>query len=119
MAVENKKSLYIADMLEERSPRDIPFESFHLYDSYFEKTMCEPDEVYLNKDVEGDKVKVYIKACEREGVSFYYFVVCMEHTQNSNALKEGLIPILSFPTLDAKTYHRYRKGRQVAGGLKS
>ncbi len=119
MAVESKKSLYLADMIDERSPADIPFESFHLYESFFDETMREPDEIYLHFDTEGDQVKTYIKAHEREGISFYYFIVCLDYDKYKSEDKETLIPILSFPTLDGDMYRRYRKGQQISGSLKS
>ncbi|MDC1174393.1 hypothetical protein OAT67_03310 [Bacteriovoracaceae bacterium] len=117
--VEHKKSQELARMLEERSPADIPFENFNLFDDYFEATLNEPDELYQHKDDEGDMILTYIKAHEREGVSFYYFILCMKLNQTVQEGHEALIPIISFPTIDGEIYRQYQKGEQLSGKLKN
>jgi hypothetical protein len=116
--VERKKSQYLAHLLEERSPADIPFEFFHLYEPYFETTIMEADETYIHKDDEGDEILTYIKAHEKDGVSFYYFIINLKYSTNVKDETDSLIPILSFPTVDGDIYRAYRKGEQVSGGLK-
>lgn len=117
--LENKKSNYLADMLDSRSPADVPFESFHLYDECLDHTMQNPDEIFKSTDSEGDDIYTYIKAHVRDTITFYYFVICFAFKGDKNPKNETLIPILSFPTLDGELYQRYKKGEVIQGMLKN
>lgn len=117
--IESKKGTFLAELLEKRSPADIPFENFPLYDMYFEKTIEEPDEIYSYQDDEGDTIFVYIKAHEKEGVSFYYFVVSYNFQSNYAERLESLLPIISFPSVDPELYRSYCKGERLTGSLKN
>ncbi len=117
--VESKKSSYLAHLLEERSPADIPVESFSLYEAYFEPTMMDPDEIFSRKDEEGDVIYTYIKAHDREGVSFYYFIVCLRIEKGFEENKDALVPIISFPSVDGDIYRTYREGELISGNLKN
>ena len=118
MSLENKKSVYLAQMLGERSPADIPFEQFHLYDTFMAETMKGPDEIFSFKDDESDTILTYIKAHEKEGISFYFFVLCLKYDIGKSD-EEAMIPILAFPTVDGEIYKIYRKGDLVSGSLKN
>jgi hypothetical protein len=118
-SIELKKSIFLAGLLEERSPSDIPFEKFNMYDEFIEKTLQEPDEVFLDTDEEGDKVLTYIKAHELNGTSFYYFCLCMKYEAPEREGMETLLPILTFPSLDGELYEHYKKGTKLTGALKS
>ena len=117
--VEQKKSVLLAHMLEERSPHDIPIEEFANYEPFFDTTIEDPDEVYTEMDEDGDTLYTYIKAYEKDGCSFYFFVVCLNFASNPNEQTESLLPIISFPSLDAETYKKHSKGEKVSGSLKS
>lgn len=119
MEVEGKKSGYLASLIEDRSPADIPIESFGLYEEYFEPTMMSPDEIYSSTDKEGDTIYTYIKAHDREGVSFYYFIVCLRLQKGFQENTDALVPILSFPSVDGELYRTYRKGELISGSLKN
>lgn len=119
MDVENKKSQYLAKLIEERSPADIPIESFSLYEQYFEPTMMNPDEIYCTKDDDGDTIYTYIKAHDREGVSFYYMIVCLRLEAEYQKNTDALVPVVSFPTVDGEIYHIYRQGDLISGNLKN
>lgn len=119
MAVESKKGSYLAVLIEERSPADIPIESFGLYEGYFEPTMMNPDEIYSSVDEEGDTIYTYIKAHDREGVSFYYFIVCMRLEKGFEHNTDALVPIISFPSVDGELYRTYKKGELISGSLKN
>lgn len=119
MDVESKKSAYLAHMIEERSPADIPIESFILYEQFFEPTMMNPDEIYCSKDDEGDVIYTYIKAHDREGVSFYYFIICYRLEKEFKENTDALVPIISFPTVDGEMYRLYKKGELISGSLKN
>lgn len=118
-SIELKKSSFLAGLLEERSPSDIPFEKFNMYDEFIEKTLQEPDEVFLDTDEEGDKVLTYIKAHELNGTSFYYFCLCMKYEAPQKEGMETLLPILTFPSLDGELYEFYKKGTKLTGALKN
>lgn len=118
-SIELKKSIFLAGLLEERSPSDIPFEKFNMYDEFIEKTLQEPDEVFLDTDDEGDKVLTYIKAHELNGTSFYYFCLCMKYEAPEREGMETLLPILTFPSLDGELYEYYKKGTKLTGALKN
>ena len=118
--LENKKSVLLATLLEERSKHDIAYEQFYLYDEFYPKTLEAPDEIYEMLDEVGDKLYIYIKAHERQGISFYYFVICMHMSSNWQQSSEMLLPILSFPSIDGKLYKLYRqKGELLAGAIKN
>jgi hypothetical protein len=117
--VEAKKSSFLAELLEKRSPADIPFESFPVYDMFFEQTVEEPDEIYSYNDEEGDCIFVYIKAHDKDGVSFYYFVVSFNFQSNYEDRLESLLPIISFPSVDPELYRSYCKGDRLTGSLKN
>lgn len=119
MLLENKKSHYLALLIEERSPADIPIESFMLYEDYFDKTMMAPDEIYRHLDDEGDTIYTYIKAHDREGVSFYYFIICSRVKEGADLNSDALYPILSFPSVDGEMYKLYQKGELISGNLRS
>lgn len=119
MEVEAKKSSYLASLIEDRSPADIPIESFGLYEGYFEPTMMGPDEIYSSLDDEGDTIYTYIKAHDREGVSFYYFIVCLRLQKGFQENTDALVPILSFPSVDGDLYRTYKKGELISGSLKN
>jgi hypothetical protein len=117
-AIESKKSSFLASLLKERSIKDIPYEDFYDYDKFMVTTLEGPDEVYTEKDGEGDDLFTYIKAHEKDGISFYYFVICLS-IESSREEEDTILPILGFPSLDGKTYKNFRKGRLVSGNLKS
>ncbi len=119
MMLENKKSQYLATLIEERSPADIPIETFSLYEEYFEKTMMSPDEIYRHLDDEGDTIYTYIKAHDREGVSFYYFIICTRVKEGVDLNTDALYPILSFPSVDGEMYGLYQKGELISGNLRN
>lgn len=118
-AIELKKSQLLANLLEERSPSDIPFEKFNMYDTFIEDTLQNPDEVYKKKDDEGDVILTYIKAHELNGISFYYFCVCMKYEKGLKEGLETLLPIITFPSLDGEIYDIYKAGIKVTGALKN
>ncbi len=118
-AIENKKSTCLASLLKERSNQDIPYEDFYNYDKFMEATLEVPDEVYTEKDTDGDDLFTYIKAHEKDGKSFYYFVICLNIGPSIEAQEDTILPILGFPSLDGRTYNSYRKGRLISGNLKS
>ena len=118
-AIENKKSIILASLLEERSGLDIPYESFQEYERFFKDTLELPDEVYNSTDDEGDDVYTYIKAHQHKGDTFYYFVICVGLGKSYNVSDEALLPVISFPSLDGDLYNSYKKGKLVAGALKS
>ena len=147
--LERKKSSSLAMLLENRSKEDIPFEKFYLYEQFCRPTLEGPDEVYNSTNEEGDDIYTYIKAHEKDGVSFYYFVIClcldseanwsasekiearMEKEEDVDAEEvlesateavmesEALFPIISFPSLDGELYRTYKRGNLVSGNLKS
>lgn len=117
--LEVKKSQILAHHLEQRSPADIPFEKFALYDDYFELTLNNPDEVFQYTDEEGDEIYTYIKAHDQKGVSFYYFIMLLKVDKRWSPDKDTLLPIISFPSVDGELYNSHRKGAQVTGSLKN
>lgn len=117
--LEVKKSAVLADMIDQRSPADIPIESFNLYDDYFVPTLEEPDEIFLSVDKDGDEIYTYIKAHDREGVSFYYVIMCLKYQSNLTNAQDTVLPIIAFPTVDGEQYRNYRRGTLVSGHLKN
>lgn len=123
--LEMKKSQVLAAQLEKRSMADIPFEQFNLYDSFFEATLMDPDEIYRVKDDDGDILLTYIKAHNQGETSFYYYVLMLKldsrYYQGSDKAgdKEVLLPVLSFPSVDAQMAELYRQGDLLTGVTKN
>lgn len=117
--VEQKKSSYLAKLMEQRTEEDIPVEEFSVYESYVQDCLEEPDEVFQHDDEDGEKIFTYIKSFEREDVTFFYFVLCIHVTTDVEANEDILVPIISFPSQDGELYQNYKKGECLAGGLKN
>ncbi len=111
--LEQKKSTLLAQLLDDRKDADIEYEQFHLYDEFFQDTLDSPDEIYSMNTDDGDEMFVYIKTNDRDGVSFYYIVICVRLPD----VHELMLPVLSFPTLDPELCELYRKGQRVSGNL--
>ena len=116
--VEFKKNSFLAEHLEIRKDFDIPFEKFELYTEFFEKTLENPDELYKGLDDDGDEQFIYIKAFDKDGVSFFYLIVC-RHELAEDGEHQIVLPIISFPTIDGELCKHYRKGEQISGNLKN
>lgn len=114
--LEQKKSSFLANLMEQRKESDIPFETFTLYSDYYTSTLEAPDEIYKSKDEDSDDVYVYIKAHDRDGISFFFFVICTV-AYNEMTEKSALFPVLSFPTIDPSLHRYYRRGEKLSGGL--
>lgn len=114
--LEQKKSSLLATLMEQRKESDIPFETFTLYSDYYTSTLEAPDEIYKTKDDDDDDAYVYIKAHDRDGISFFFFVICTV-AYNEITKKSALFPVLSFPTIDSALHSYYRRGEKLSGGL--
>jgi len=117
--IEQKRSHFLALLLEKRLPTDIPLESFGLYESYLPKTLEGPDEVYQYKDDDGEEIYTYIRSFEKDGISFFYLAVCLHVSTDMEKDEDVLVPILTFPSLDGELYADYKKGEQLTGSLKN
>ncbi|WP_127717638.1 hypothetical protein [Halobacteriovorax sp. HLS] len=117
--IEKKKSELLAKHLENISIADIPVEKYELYDEYLATTMQNPDEVYKKDDEQGDTLYTYIKAYDKEGVSFYYFVICIRLDIDTSEGEEIIVPVFTFPSVDGDLYRLYHDGEQVSGPLKN
>lgn len=117
--IEQKKSEILANHVSLHSPADIPVENYELYNDYIESTMDSPDEIFKTQDKAGDTIYTYIKAFDKEGVSFYYFVLCMRIDSASEDSQELIIPVLNFPTVDGELYKSYHQGEKLSGALKN
>jgi hypothetical protein len=118
-SIEQKKSEILAKHISLHSPVDIPIDNYELYDEYVDSTMDSPDEIIKREDSEGDIIYTYIKAYDKSGVSFYYFVICMKIESNAEEMQELIIPMLHFPTVDGDLYKSYHEGEKVSGALKN
>ncbi len=118
-SIEQKKSSVLAELMELRSVADIPYENFHLYHQFMASTLESPDEVYTHLDSAGDRIRTYIKAHDKDGVSFFYFVICYDLGSGVSSSGQAFVPILGFPSLDGELSQRYRHGDKVSGKLKN
>ncbi|OUR97800.1 hypothetical protein A9Q84_06260 [Halobacteriovorax marinus] len=117
--IEQKKSELLANHIDLLSDADIPIDKYPLYDNYIESTMDAPDETFKSQDHSGDTIYTYIKAFDKQGVSFYYFVLCMKLDMGDDIGEEVIVPVLTFPSVDGDLYRNYHKGEQVSGSLKN
>jgi hypothetical protein len=115
--LEKKKSHLLGNILIERSQDDIPFEDFLKYDQFLSDTMDNPDEIFEEKDREGDRLFYYLKTIvDHKLGNFFYIVITMK---NKDSGEEVLYPIISFPTNDYKLYNQYRHGDKRLGVIKN
>lgn len=118
--LESKKSKLLADILIKRKDSDIPFEDYSGYESCFQETLDQPDEVFEKKDNEGDKIFTYLKSFSRGAHgedSFFYIVICLK--RNSDAETVNVYPILAIPTIDLGIYQEFRAGTRLTGPLQN
>ena len=112
--LENKKSSALAEMMMNRKDSDIPLEEFISFDKYLQLTLENPDEIYLDEDVDGDRVFIQIKSFVSQGESFFYVVVTLKYEDSSG---ERYLPVIGFPSLDDELYTIYAKGIRVDSKL--
>jgi hypothetical protein len=117
--IDKKKSTILERHIDNLSIADIPVDKYELYEEYLETTMEDPDQVFKRNDDDGDTLFTYIKAYDKQGVSFYYFVVCMKLDMEGEEGEEVIVPILTFPSVDGDLYRLYHEGEQVSGPLKN
>lgn len=121
--IELKKSQELADLINsfevEGFGHDIGIENFHLYEKCLHPTLESPDEVYEFKDRDGDNLFIYIKVFNEKKLSYFY--IAMVHLFDTDADKDQdvLIPILSFPTINAELYRSYQRGERIIGATKN
>lgn len=115
--IEHKKSTLLAEHLERRQEVDIPFENFDIYMEFVDKTLNEADEIFKTTDRVSESYLTYIKAFDRDGISFFYIVICLQTTVDEE--NDLVIPVFSFPTIDGKLSEYYRKGEMISGNLRN
>lgn len=118
--LESKKSKVLADILIKRKDNDIPFEDYSGYESCFQETLDQPDEVFETRDNEGDKLFHYIKSFSmgtRADESFFYIVICLK--RNSDNATTNVYPILALPTIDMEMCQEFRTGTRLTGPLQN
>ncbi|MDO9183532.1 MAG: hypothetical protein Q7U04_14045 [Bacteriovorax sp.] len=115
--LENKKSVLLAELLEKRKEDDISFEDFSLYEACFSETIENPDEVFENKDYEGDLLFIYIKSYIKDNENYFYIISCLKRKENDESNEVNVFPILAFPTNDLDLYSGFRIGKKIAGHI--
>lgn len=101
-----------AELNDIRSPDDIPQEEFPLYEHLMDKTLEEPDELWVMEtpdDGEPDQYHFirYFEGEEGKTEGVFYVIVAQESE------KEDQLEILDhFPTRHSETADRFRRGRQ-------
>jgi hypothetical protein len=116
--IEQKKSLYLAAILENRADKDISFEDFPFYQNYLPKTMNDPDEIYELMDSEGDKFYSYIKTFEKNGESFYYITLCIKGPFNQKESNE-VYPVIAVPSTCANFYKSFKSESVISSSIKN
>ncbi len=115
--LEQKKSVFLANLLRERKDDDIPYEEFHDYNHLMENTLSSPDEIYSYQDQDSDTVLTYVKGHEaKDQGPIFYFVLCLK---TISSVSEEILPILGFPTRSGELANKYRKGKLVLGSSKN
>ena len=116
------RSNLLAELMERHSPQDIAIEDFIHYEDLMEMTLNSPDEICHLNGPNGEDLVVHILAQERDGVSFFYYVICdgapfLKKILPKEQIDENqVIPLLAFPSIDGEIYKYYRRGRQIMGG---
>lgn len=117
--LESKKSKLLAELLIKRKDSDISFEDFSLYEYCFQDTLDFPDEVFENKDNEGDSFFIYIKSFMKDNKNFFYIISCLKRKSGEDGQEISVFPVLAFPTNDMDLYYEFRLGNRIAGTLKN
>ena len=110
--INQKKSEYLAKLIENRLDNDIDFEQFNHYDEFFDVTINEPDEILHHVDDMSDNIFIFIKALIKDDKSFFYFVICCG---GENIQSDELVTIISFPTISEQLYKLFRLGKVISG----
>ncbi len=111
--IEVKKNEYFALLLEFRKDRDIPFESFPLYEKFIQLTLDQADQVWSEEQM-GQEIRTFFKVNFMEDKSFYYFVIGLKVDQGKD---EVILPIFSFPTNDKELGQYFLNGKQISRGV--
>jgi hypothetical protein len=117
--LEAKKSKLLADLLIKRKDDDIAFEDFSKFENFFEITLQEPDEVFENKDNEGDIFFNYIKNFNEGNRTFFYIISCLKRADSETSTEINVFPVLAFPTNDLSLFSEFRVGTRISGQLKN
>lgn len=115
--LENKKSSLLADLLTKRKEKDIAFESFSDYEFCFSETLENPDEVFENKDRDGDTFFNYIKSYVLKNESYFYIISCLKRNENAESNEVNVFPVLAFPTNDLSLYADFRLGKRISAHI--
>ena len=111
--LENKKSSTLAEIILKRKESDISFEDYDGYESCFQETLDQHDEVFEKKDKEGDIIFTYIKSYS----NFFYIVICLKRKEDRENV--NVYPILGLPTNDLELCQEFRGGIKLSGPLKN
>lgn len=119
--IEQKKSVFLAMVIQNKSEKDISFEEYPVYQKYLSNTMSEPDEIYELKDNEGDTFFSYIKTFEFNGNSFYYISLCVRDpsVEVKPELNESVFPVVSVPTTCANLYKFFKSDLIITKSIKN
>lgn len=98
--------------MEIRSEEDILFEEFHLYDQFIGETIKNPDEIYMC-DEDNDQIFIYIKACEKKDLSFFYIALCLKIESQSEDGSGKIISFLTFPTTSKEVHEFFQRGDHI------
>ena len=114
-SLEYKKSKFLADLLMRVGPEDIQFENYFHFEDAFAETIQRPDEVFEERDEEGDILFIYIKTFAKNmhaKSDYYYIVSCLKYKKANGEFE--IYPVLAFPTIDLEICNQYRSGKKVS-----
>lgn len=102
-----KKSEYLSRLILEQKSGDIPFEEFHLYDSYVQGTIEQPDRTYQMKD-EDQRIRTYVKSYENK--SLFHQVVIGVLLEDKSTNSDVFVPIITFVSRDGELTKSFSMG---------
>ncbi len=119
-ALEQKKSVILAELIEKRKNSDIEIEKYPLYQEFLAPTLKDADEIFnFSGDEQFAGIHTYVKAFEQEGTSFYYIALVHHVEEDLESRTRALFPIFSFPTLDPDLYRFFCRGEAILGHVKN
>ena len=116
--IEQKKSLYLATILENRKESDISFEDFPFYQNYLPKTMNDPDEVYELMDSEETSTTAILKPLKRKEEVFtlsLYVLRAITSKQESNEV----YPVIAVPSTCVNFYKSFQSESVISRSIKN
>lgn len=108
-----KKSEYLSRIVANQEQDDIPFEEFHLYDSFIPSTIEAPDKIYEFSE-DDHSVRTYLKTFSEK--SFFHQVVIGVLINDKETRSDVFVPIITFVSRKNNLVKEFCNGVVISQG---